>query len=300
MHTTLKLTQANSQSELVTVLTALIAENLPSVRTEDTVIQAGHYHLGWKLIRPFDPCEEWNPGTAYDLFDSDSNNQFALVDNANFAKSTWWAACLAIKQSGSSAKLMTLVNDWQYLQLGLGNIRQRETEAAMLRTGYYKRMPTMPSMHLQALVDNGLDSDVIFKESSSRWLFSEKKLRYNLNRTLHRMLRDIKNAELIGLRRELTDKNEPVIYATTEDNQEYKLLYCGHTGCAGEVVQLLSELQTRHIRNFINLYPIECRDPVGAGTRLAQNLFALDDMKITNIAIKPLQSGGAEICTEKF
>jgi hypothetical protein len=65
----------------------------------------------------------------------------------------------------------------------------------------------------------------------------------------------------------------------------YCLLFCGSTGCAGEVVELLRELQTRGVTRFINLFPFPCREPVVAGTALARQLFQIDKMRIINIAL---------------
>ena len=58
------------------------------------------------------------------------------------------------------------------------------------------------------------------------------------------------------------------------------------------MISLLAALHKRGVRRFLNIYPSQCREPVGAGTRLAERIFDLEDFQITNIAVSGATDSG--------
>jgi hypothetical protein len=251
---------------------------------EPLVIHAGHY----ALVQNHD-------GMAADCLDK---VRFPGVDLgfAEFSRCTWESACraMAAKHVKANAKLMVLVNDWQFLTSGAGSRRVSERSAAQRREEYYRGTSTLPPFHLQQLKRHNLSDDVILRNSEKRWLFSESSLRNELSSVIREIVADEKRASEVGIRKFFTENGEPVIDACDEEHGKFCLLYCGNTNCAGEVVSLLAALHQRGVRRFLNIYPSQCREPVGAGTRLAGRLFNLEDLRIINIAVSgATESGGA-------
>jgi hypothetical protein len=242
----------------------------------NTVVHAGHYmlHVG-------------RDGNASDYLGEDSKPRPGVEAFDFFTKATWRMACNAIHESGgnSDLKLMVLVNDWQYLVWRDASKRESERKAAALRAAYYSSFSGLPYYHQSELGSHGLGADSVLHASASRTVFSESGLRQELTGTIKKLLKNPVDAERLGLRRSFDEHGEPFIQVETPDCTGITLLQCGNTNCAGEVVELLHQLQQRGIRNFINLYPAQCEVPVRAGTDLAAQLFGLADMVITNIAI---------------
>lgn len=240
-----------------------------------TVIHAGHYLL------------TWNQGSASDNLEDLPPVKPAARVIANFAHETWQLACETIARFSVSDRLLllTLVNDWQSLVPPIQSKGEQERIAAKLRREYFDRVPQLPQSHLNVLEQYGISQDRVLKREESCWLFSESRLRQEFGGTVKELLGDPARADNLGLRQYYTDNGEPVIKAAVEDGNEYCLLFCGNTNCAGEVVELLRHLYGRGVTSFVNLYPAECRQPVIAGTLLAQRLFGLAGMSVTNIAI---------------
>ena len=260
-----------------TALDDLLISELARAEAEPLVIHAGHY----ALVRN-------HGGQAVDCLDK---TRFPGVE---FSRCTWESACraLAAKHVKVNAQLMVLVNDWQFLTSGAESRRVSERSAAQMREEYYRGTPTLPPSHLQQLIRHNLTDDVILRHSEKQWLFSESALRHDLSTVIREIIADEKRATEAGIRKYFNKNGEPVIDACDEESGAFCLLYCGNTNCAGEVISLLAALHKRGVRRFLNIYPSQCREPVGAGTRLAERIFDLEDFQITNIAVSGATDSG--------
>jgi hypothetical protein len=256
-------------------LDSLLISELARADVEPLVIHAGHY----ALVRS-------REGVATDCLNESS---FPGVDLgfAEFSRSTWESACrvIATKHVRARAQLMVLVNDWQFLSSVEDSRGANERAAAIMRNEYYRVTPTLPLSHLQQLARHNLSDDVIFRYSEERWLFSESALRHELKAVIGEVIADKTRASEAGVHKYFNENGEPVVDACDEDSGRFCLLYCGNTNCAGEVISLLENLYKRGVRRFLNIYPMQCREPVGVGTRLADRLFNLGDFQITNVAV---------------
>jgi hypothetical protein len=242
-----------------------------------TVIHAGHFSLTIAGT------------TAADNLVELSSNSPAVQEIVDLASMTWQAGCeLVSRFPVGNATIMTLVNDWQLLKFSSESQRECEHLASQARKDYYKRTPRIPLLLGNILKHYRLRPDAILKHREDRWLFSEAELRSRLAKTVSLLLRDTQKAHSLGLTRHFTPNGDPIVHATNEDGADFCLIYCGNTNCAGEVLQLLGDLQERGVKRFINLYPMQCRQPVCTGTDLAYRIFGLQEMEVINIALMGL------------
>ena len=257
-----------SSSELANVLEQEV-KRLPG----NVVVHSGHFFL--EIV---DNC-------VVDHLGDPANAKPAFQELISFTQHTWEAACKIVSSAGSQHKLIILANDWQYCVPKEVDRRRRESLAAQLRCEYYERTPLIPSFHLDIMHRYGLSQDHILPASEESFLFSESRLRSNFATTTKELTKDPGRAERLGLSKRLRDDQNPVI-STEVDGQEIELLYCGNTGCAGEVVELLKQLYNAGVRSFVNVYPWQCDRPVETGTSIAKQLFGLDGMEVVNIAVR--------------
>jgi hypothetical protein len=298
--------QTCSSSELALTLTKLVSETLESLPSGSTVIQTGHYSLG--VYHGFFNLGV-SSGMICDVFSErtcpDDSANLAAISLAGLSLETWAAVCCLNRYGNRSlldqyqVKLMTLVNDWQRIQVKANSRREQERGCNRLRSEYYGLVPRLPDELRDVMLNNCMNQKHILKHDPSCWLFSEHQLRIRFNRTLSQMMRDSGKSAELGLSSELTAKIEPIIYGSTDDDTKYQLSFCGNSGCCGEVIQLLSDLQQLGVRNFINLYPMECRNHVTAASTLARRMFGLSGMTITNIAITPLNNQTVRILADQ-
>ena len=244
-------------------LSRILREELNGFRGK-SVVHAGHYFLEVVDGRAVDHLEE-----------PESTNQ-AFRDLINFSHQTWSTACRTITECDVSdrPRLIILVNDWQYFIPKESNKRRRESLAAQLRRQYYSETAKASSFHLMTMTAHGLPSEQILPSSESHWLFSESGLRTRFASTVRSLVKDSAAAKQLGLSQHLDGNRQPIISAQSE-GQEYPLLYCGNTNCAGEVVELLGQLYAQGVKLFINIYPGQCLLSVEKGTEIARQIFGL-------------------------
>ena len=258
-----------------TELDQIIAANIASQSDQSTVIHAGHFALVQRDSAVSDCLNE---------------TRFPEVGMgfATFAKLTWQAACRVAANDSDprQLRLMVLVNDWQYVAAKGASRKQVESVAARGRDQYYRQVSRLPDFHLASLAEFGLNESIVLRHDDDQWLWSELALRNDLNLLLQGILCDPVKTRESGLSKHFNIDGEPVVEACDDETGTIRLLYCGNTNCAGEVVSLLHRLYFRGVRNFVNLFPSQCNHPVGVGTRIAYKLFGLQDMHVTNVAVQ--------------
>lgn len=220
---------------------------------------------------------------------------------AEFAGRTWRLAIdlfQGLQRGGVDAKLIVLVNDWQFLS-GRGTSRREiEKDIARKRSDYYRRVADLPDFHRGLLVSAGLDTDSIFKASCERWLFSEAHLRTSLASSIKRLF-ELGLAEERGLAKSFTPSGEPIVSVRCALEEQFALLYCGSTNCSGEVVELLRIIHRAGFRAFVNLYPEACLGPVTLGTELARPVYKTRGLEVLNVAV-PFAGSGNPYLVERI
>jgi hypothetical protein len=255
---------------------------------EPTVIHAGHYILHAEGDVGCDHLEEVPVSIP------------ALGDFVALTKRSWEIACGAIASihSPTTVKLIVLVNDWQFLRVAASTKREAQRRASKMRFSYYNTVSRLPEYHERGLTSFGISSSSIMPFDNDRVLFSETELRGQLARTLTSVMKDPAQPTAQKLTQYFTPAGQSIIHAKSYEG-EYPLVYCGNTNCAGEFMQLLKLLHDRGTVRFVNLYPLQCRGPVTKGTELAEQVYGLEGMKITNIAIPP-DSAKTEAIIDRF
>ncbi len=267
------------------VLDALLVSELASAASQSVTIHAGHYAL----------FSDRQSGVSDYLHDLDTEGaELGIVD---LCRATWEAACRSVATAlpQTKAQLMVLVNDWQFVSRNQELRRENEQAASRMREQYYLATPTLSDYHLNEMDRHGLPTDLILRCREDQWLFSESALRNELNPLIHEVLEDEQRAVTCGIRKHYTENGEPIIDVCDDESGKVRLLYCGNTNCAGEVVSLLGNLFARGVRRFLNIYPAQCREPVSAGTRLAYRLFRLDGFVVTNVAVSRATRDGTTL-----
>jgi hypothetical protein len=238
------------------------------------VIHAGHFAI------------DSAGGAASDHLNGTERLGGGLPHFMGMTAASWEMACEAIQRTpDKNVKLMVLANDWQFLLPHQGNVRERKRQAARVRREYYDRTPGLPHYHWAEMQRRGLHLEQVLHADAKHVLFSESELRQQLQSSLDPFLHDNERAEKFGLRKHFSPTGEPIVDVESDFGGRYCLLFCGSTGCAGEVVELLHQLQLRNVTRFINLYPFPCREPVITGTGLARQLFQIESMRIINVAL---------------
>jgi hypothetical protein len=262
---------------------APLEDSLVSLILQETgcrcVIHGGHYALSS------------HGGSLRDHLSGSPPCQALPAGFTEFSRRTWELACRVVartKAEGSDVALMVLVNDWQFVSSSGSDRRTAEQMGDLQRRSYYEAVSTLPAYYLDCLRRHELSGDSILKAREDRWLFSESELRA----LLPGAVRELEEAGLAierGLRKSFSEHGQPIVSVdrsqASELGGEMCLLYCGTTGCSGEVVQLLKSLYDRGVGLFLNIYPEICRGPVTVGTEVARQAFLLNGMRIRNIAL---------------
>jgi hypothetical protein len=131
-----------------------------------------------------------------------------------------------------------------------------------------------------------LPHEQVLPASQERWMFSESVLRLQFAARVRSLIKDEAAVKQLGLSVSFNENGQPIV-STESAGEDCSLLYCGNSGCAGEIVELLNQLYVKGVRRFINIFPGECLVPVKSGTEIARRIFDLKDMKIVNIAVRP-------------
>lgn len=235
------------------------------------VIHAGHYVLssaGSQLIEQIEA-------------------RGGMGEFSAFTRFSWRLGCRLValaKERGQALQLMVLVNDWQFVQSPTEARRDSERTAAKMRDQYFAARRSLPDYHLRMLHEHGLTEADVLKATGDQWLFSESALRIALGRSVSKLFSEGR-AESCGLTKHFQPSGDPVISICADIGTEMDLIFCGSTNCAGEVIELLRELNERGIGLLVNLYPRPCLAQVSTGTMLAGQLYGLRGMRIVNVAI---------------
>ena len=219
-------------------------------------------------------------GDATDALDG--TDVTAPRDFLAFTRRTWEAACSAVAaQREQRARLMVLVDDVLGVRPALANRAAAEKLGAELVARYFARTPELPAYHAGVARAHGLGAEQILRRDDTRWLFSERDLRAALVTHVHRELRGA--GEHTAVLCESADSS--TITVSHPEHGAYCLVHSGHTNCAGGYGEVLAEAHRRGVRSLVSMVPMRCLAPVSVGTALARELYALNDLRVVNVAI---------------
>jgi hypothetical protein len=255
-------------------LAAWLQAEIAHGRDAETVVLAGHYAI-------------FSAGAnAVDYLHRDEEHSAPIAEMLAFSKYTWKTACEAVaSQRELHARLLVLVDDVTFIRPVIGDTHVREQLSDTLAAHYLSALPELPPFHATALDANGLANGAVFKHGRDRWVFAERELRVAHVRRLKALLKSGHAPRTLTAN---ADQSE--INVSLEDHAAHCLVHSGHTNCAGGYLELLATLHARGVRRLIALVPMRCLGPITVGTSLANKLFALDRLTVTNVAVPDVTS----------
>ncbi|MBP2707932.1 hypothetical protein JOL79_29545 [Microbispora sp. RL4-1S] len=171
--------------------------------------------------------------------------------------------------AGVDARLLLLINDWQY-------VPSAGRSASELRAEFFAGLTALPPSYEEALRAAGLPTDVVLPSRKHPLAFPETWLKYRFQKAADRFVKQ-------GLleRRYLDGARHDTEVAFLDGDGNYRtLISCGVTGCAGEITEMISEVHRAGHRSILIFAPGECLQPVRTGVDIALNLYELSGMRI--------------------
>lgn len=230
-------------------------------------IMAGHFMLF------FDPQgKRLEPGIFEDI-QSPMLKEEVKSRVGIFPTYTWKLAVQLAEHASinnkKSAKLILLINDWQYVP-----DNKQDTD---YRAQFYERFTSLPDSYLSLLAPSSTVSPSNLCESRRHSIcFPETWLK---NRFQNEAARLVKQAKLE--KRYLP--NRPAmseISFTDASGSTIPLVSCGMTGCAGEITELISEAYKAGARLLILFAPSECHAPIRKGIEIALSLYEFEPISL--------------------
>ena len=172
-------------------------------------------------------------------------------------------------QHGKPARLLLLVNDWQYVP--------DSGKASDCRSKFYETFNELPPSYLSRLkVSSQLSEKDILSSRRHMLAFPETWLRYRFQNAAIRL---VKAGKL--QKRFLEDKpGKSEISFPDKSGNSLPLISCGITGCAGEITEMISEVHRVGGRYFVIMAPAECHTSIRTGIEIALSLYDLRGLKI--------------------
>lgn len=237
--------------------------------SSNVAIHAGHF-----MLLPWQHgCV---PAIQEELTDVDESAR-GLVESliARFPFNTWTLGVqltAILRAALYDARLLTLVNDWYFLR------GRALADAPQLRRRFYDQNRVLVPTYEHALLQAGLNSDVLMSLGPHPVWISE----YWLRRRSERRLKRTKQAPR---RRCVGCDNEPQRGLDAMARECRRLLCGGQADCAEEMMELLCLLHERHYTSIVNFVPRDCEIPVNKGCKLAFELFGITTIRILNVAL---------------
>lgn len=233
----------------------------------EVVIMAGHFMLFFDAA-----TKRLVPGIFEDIENEILKEQ--VKERVGIFPSYTWGLGVGLGdhyrlQHGKSAKLLLLVNDWQYVP--------DSGTASDYRSAFYDTFAELPPIYSSRLkVSDQLSEKDILSSRRHTLAFPETWLRYRFQNAAARL---VKAGKL--QKRFLEDKpGKSEVSFTDASGSSLPLISCGITGCAGEITEMISEVHRAGGRYLVILAPAECHTPIRTGIEIALSLYNLRSMKV--------------------
>lgn len=231
------------------------------------VIMCGHFMLFYDQRRG-----ELTPGIYEDIEDAALSSK--VKERVGIFPSYTWDIGIRLGEQFTltcqkPAKLLLLVNDWQYVP--------DQGEAGDHRSKYYQSLTALPPTFAKRLAASDVLSVSDVMQSRRHPLaFPETWLRYRFQNAAKRL---VKQGKL--QKRYLLDKpGQSEVSYTSESGTSLPLISCGITGCAGEITEMISEVRLAGGRHLVIFAPAECHAPIQAGVEIALSVYDLRGMNV--------------------
>nr|WP_246238465.1 LPD16 domain-containing protein [Acrocarpospora corrugata] len=183
------------------------------------------------------------------------------------------------------AKLLLLINDWQYVPTG-------GRPASTLRAEFFESFTGLPDGYQQILRAAGLDARSLLPSRKHPLAFPETWLKYRFQKAADKF---VKQGRLEKRVLESGAKDTEVAFLDEAGNYR-TLISCGITGCAGEITEMISEVYQAGYRAIVIFAPGECLAPVQTGVEIALSLYRLTGMVV--VIADP--GGSGEMSTDEI
>lgn len=223
---------------------------------EILVIHAGHFLLLYDKIHDsiIPGIESYMKHAGFDEKLCEEMGKFPVL--------TWELGVKLLRTSVAPKKnLLIIVNDWQYLQ----HLKNRRYE-------FYNHSSKLVDKFRIILENEKLSDRILLKppaKAGTGLYFSEKYLRKKFQRSVKKLGKHVNFDEYMCEYLEKTG------------------VFCARPNCAAEIAQLVADVAHSYEKkiSFVNLYPLTCRHFVEEGTRIALELFGLENIRVLNIGI---------------
>ncbi|MCK2216227.1 hypothetical protein MF672_020835 [Actinomadura sp. ATCC 31491] len=243
-----------------------IARELPADGLADLVVMGGHFMLFE------DPSSgRLTPGVIEEQRDETMRGRIAGRVGV-FPGYTWRMSIELLNEyaaAGADARLLLLVNDWQYVPTG-------GRPASELRAEFFAGLTALPASYEKALREAGLTQDVVLPSRKHPLAFPETWLKYRFQKAADRF---VKEGRLEKRYLDSGPRDTEVAFLDADGNYR-TLISCGITGCAGEITEMVSEVYKAGHRNLLIFAPGECLMPVETGVDIALSLYDLPGMRV--------------------
>jgi hypothetical protein len=233
----------------------------------DVIIMAGHFMLFFDAA-----AKQLVPGIFEDIENDVLKEQ--VKERVGIFPSYTWDLGIRLGdyyrfRHSKPARLLLLVNDWQYAP--------DSGVAGDYRSTFYTKFSKLPphySLRLQASAH--LTEKDMLASRKHALAFPETWLRYRFQNAATRL---VKAGKL--QKRFLADRpGRSEVSFTDASGTSLPLISCGITGCAGEITEMISEVHKSGSRYLVILAPAECHAPIRTGIEIALSLYNLQNMKV--------------------
>lgn len=174
-----------------------------------------------------------------------------------------------IVTNNKNAKLLLLINDWQYVP--------SDKSACDYRTEFYNSFKELPGSYLAHLNSSSIVTTQNITCSRRHTLcFPETWLKNRFQNEASRLVKQGKLSKRYIP--EQPDMSE--ISFIDASGTSLPLVSCGMTGCAGEITEMISEAYRAGARNLILLAPNECHAPIRKGVEIALSLYDFEPLSV--------------------
>ncbi|MBE0661121.1 MAG: hypothetical protein IH597_01535 [Bacteroidales bacterium] len=184
-------------------------------------------------------------------------------------------------------KLTILVNDWQRIEK---DIHRDESNPNKFRNQFFKSFIDPPQPYTELIQKFNLTESIWFGDNiEDYFFFRETRLRDRFKRNIKKLSKE----HLFALDDQMCLTSCSEFNKNIESNTYYhyskefgtsKLAERGKVGCAGEITQLIFEInQKQHETTLINILPNSCSQSVILGSKIAFDFISSLEMQVINV-----------------
>ncbi len=253
--------------------------------TNKVILNCGHFMLF--------TIKEYQNRVFTSIIGETSNdliNNYILKNFGDFSNQTFKMGTELYRQftmSGKDCYLTLLVNDWQKIEK---DTERSRSEPNKYRQAFYNDFKQPPKIYKRILSNSQLENIQWIGDNEDDFFFyRETRLRDRFKRKL----KNLSSSQFFALDQQqcLTSCSE--FEHNTELNSYYhvstnsgikKIAENGKVGCAGEVTQLISEIDAKEKDALlINILPYSCSESVNLGTEMAIEINPDLNLRMINI-----------------